>query len=130
LKPPQDIAAAGFEISAADLLQIAQPAFESYVFRLAQYLMSGDSVGDNATAASFLQALIARERRTTGSVAKIYERLLPAISYVAASQARFVLGEHGRDDLAVMAAELARICGRDPDELTGENQMLDSSDDA
>lgn len=114
----------------AELLKMPQPAFEAYVFRLSEFLLSEDSTGESAAASSFLQVLAARERSQRGSVAGIYERLLPAISYVAGSQLRFAADKHDYGDFGEQAAEIARLCHHDPDELTGETQMLDSTDDA
>ena len=114
----------------SDLLDLPQPEFESHVFRLAEFLLSEYSAGDHDTANSFLHVLLARERSRPGSVAGIYERLLPAISYVAGSQLRFDADKNSYGDFGARAAEIAALCQRDPDELTGESQMLDPTDDA
>jgi hypothetical protein len=113
-----------------ELLDMPQPAFEGYVFRLSEFLLSEESMGDRDAASSFLHVLAARERSRPGSVAGIYERLLPAIGYVAGSQLRFDAEKTIYGDFAERAAEIAALCHRDPDELTGENQMLDPTDDA
>jgi len=115
---------------ADELLWMPRPAFQFYVLAFAQYLLSEDSAGDSKAASSFLRFLIAREQRDPGSVSHIFGQLSAAIGFVAASQPRFDAGHGIHGNFAALGAELARICGRDPDELTGENQMLDSSDDA
>ncbi|MEJ0085525.1 MAG: hypothetical protein WDO72_07580 [Pseudomonadota bacterium] len=113
-----------------ELLNMPQPAFETYIFRLSEFLLSEDSAGDADTASAFLHVLCTRERSHPGSVARIYERLLPAIGFVAASQPRFGAHKDLYGDFGERAAELARLFHRNPDELTGESQMLDASDDA
>ena len=130
MNTPTHISAAGFEMRTGELLQMPQQAFEAYIFRLAEYLLSEDSTGDAVTASSFLQLLTARELREAGSVSQIYDRLLPAISFIAASQPRFDFGENDHGNFGGLAAELARVCGRDPEDLAGQDQMLDPTDDA
>ena len=130
MKIPTHISAAGFEVGVNALLEMPQPAFEDHVFRLGEFLLSEVSAGDHDAASSFLHVLAARERSRPGSVAGIYDRLLPAISYVAGSQLRFDADKNGHGDFGERAAEIAALCRRDPDELTGETQMLDPTDDA
>jgi len=130
LKIPTHIDAAGFQVRVDDLLNMPQAAFEGFVFRLSAFLLSEKSMGDGDAASSFLHVLDTRERSHPGSVAGIYERLLPAIGYVAGSQLRFDADKNTYGDFAARAAEIATLCHRDPDELTGENQMLDPTDDA
>jgi len=121
----------GQSIQRADeLLHMPRSAFQFYVFSHAQYLLSDKSVRDSEAASVFLGLLAAREKRDPGSVAQVYEQLLPAISFVAASQPRFDADKSHYGDFGERAAEVARLCRRDPDELTGENQMLDPTDDA
>jgi hypothetical protein len=113
-----------------DVLNMPRPAFQAYVLAQAQYLLSEHSVGDARAASSFLRLLAARAERDPGSVAPVYEKLVPAIGFVAASQPRFDAEREIHGDFGELAAALTKLLHRDPDELTGESQMLDATDDA
>lgn len=114
----------------SELLFMPRRAFQFYVFAFAQYVMSDSAIGDSDAASGFLNYLLAREERDPGSVAQIYERLAPAVDFVAGSQPRFDASHDIYGDFAEKAEKLRKLLGttlalRDPDD-----QMLDPTDDA
>jgi hypothetical protein len=130
LKTPAHIKVAGLDVRVSDLLALPQQEFAAQLTQLGEFLLSEESAGDADAASAFLHVLCARGRSKPASVAAIYEKLLPAIAFVAGSQQRFGADKHEYGDFKERAAELAALFHRDPEELTGESQMLDASDDA
>jgi hypothetical protein len=122
---------AGRSIERGDeLLFMPRGAFQFYVFAFAQFVMSDAAVGDPDAASSFLNFLIAREKRDPGSVAQVYVRLEAAVDFVAASQARFDASHDIYGDFLEKAAELRELCGTTHSQRDPEEQMLDPTDDA
>ncbi len=114
----------------SELLFMPRRAFQFYVFAFAQYVMSNAAIGDSDAASTFLNNLIAREKRDPGSVAQMLDRLEPTVDFVAASQSRFEASHDIYGDFAEKAAELKTLCGVTHSPRDPADQMLDSSDDA
>jgi hypothetical protein len=72
-----------------ELLFMPRKAFQYYVFAFAQYVISEKAKGDPDSASSFLNLLICREERDSGSVAHIYPRLVPTVKFIADHQEYF-----------------------------------------
>jgi hypothetical protein len=95
---------------ASELLFVPRPAFQYYVFALAEYLVSEKAIGDSDSASPFLRLLIAREKRDPGSVAQIYTRLAPTVEYVASHQEKYDADVGIYGDFQDHAAELKALC--------------------
>jgi hypothetical protein len=115
---------------AGELLFMPRRAFQFYIFAFAQFVMSEAAIGDADAASSFLNFLTAREKRDPGSVAHIYDRLQPAIEFVAESQVRFDAGQDVYGDFRENAAALAKLCGKLFEPPGPLDEMLDPTDDA
>jgi hypothetical protein len=113
-----------------ELMFMPRRAFQFYVFAFAQYVMSDAAIGDSDGASSFLNYLIAREKRDPGSVAQVYARLESTLDFVAASQARFDASHDIYGDFPEKAEELRKLIGAIHSPRDPEDQMLDSTDDA
>jgi len=115
---------------AQELLYMPRRAYQFYIFAFAQYVMSDAAIGDSDGASSFLNHLVAREKRDPGSVAQIYARLEPTIDFVAASQARFDASHDNYGDFPEKAEALRKLVGAIHSPRDPEDQMLDPTDDA
>lgn len=85
-------------------------AFQYYVFAFAEFVLSDKAIGDPDSASPFLQLLVTREERDSGSVAQIYSELLPAIEYVASNQSAYDADQSIYGSFEELAEKLRILC--------------------
>jgi hypothetical protein len=95
---------------ADELLFMPRRAFQYYVFAFAEFALSDKGIGDSDSASPFLRLLLNREKRDPGSVAQIYEELVPVVDHVASHQSQYDADENIYGNFGDLARQLRALC--------------------
>ncbi len=94
-----------------ELIWVPKSVFQYYIYGFVKAVHSKEAAGNSELASAFLNLLIAKEKQTKGSVAEIFNELMPTIKFVADNQNYFDASIEIFGAFTELESELIKLCG-------------------